>query len=298
MCYLGHRDFRLYTIFLCNHLSSKSIPYTNYHTHVSLYSSSKKCAILVIEIFVSILYFSTIIYPLNLSPIPTTGPMRQLFFFPYAPPSSHALSLYPPRLPRADRTPTPSAAAWRSRAARGEAVRGGARRGGPRQRAAGAGQPRPPVSSPRGGTSAARVREGGGGAGAPTARTRGTGGGARAGLLLPPPCSPRWGRPAGEQPLRAAGPAGERPAAAPRSLSPAGSAPARLPSRLHPSPFAACGGAVRPLPCSLRRRLGWRAEVVGARARATRASLQDRGGSLHPLAVGERGSSPCLGEGT
>ena len=110
--------------------------------------------------------------------------------------------------------------------------------------------------------------------------------------------SPRWGRPAGEQPLRAAGPAGERPAAAPRSLSPAGSAPARLPSRLHPSPFAACGGAVRPLPCSLRRRLGWRAEVVGARARATRASLQDRGGSLHPLAVGERGSSPCLGEGT
>ena len=39
MCYPGHRDFRLYTIFLCNHLSSKSIPYTNYHTHVSLYSS-------------------------------------------------------------------------------------------------------------------------------------------------------------------------------------------------------------------------------------------------------------------
>ncbi|KAG2657568.1 hypothetical protein PVAP13_1KG289966 [Panicum virgatum] len=51
-------------------------------------------------------------------------------------------------------------------------------------------QPRPPVSSPWGGTAATHVREGGGGAGAPTARMRGTGGSVREGLLLSPPCLP------------------------------------------------------------------------------------------------------------
>ena len=184
--------------------------------------------------------------------------MRQLFFFfPYAPPSSHARieRRRPPRPPggRGPRAARPSAAVP------GEAGRGSARRAqgshGPLSPRRGAerrrhvcgrgeeeqGHPRrareaPAAARGRASSSLLPARLGGGG------------------RLASSRCA-RRGRPASVQQLHRA-----------RSRR-----RARLPSRLHPSPFAACGGAVRPLPCSLRRRLGWRAEVVGARARATRA---------------------------